>query len=98
MADQYLHKAGIKPDLVLGWKPNFSKGEAHFSYIQEQLGVGRDEMMFIGDSLHDGERAQEAGIDFIGKTGTFTSDDFQRHFPRSPTITKLSELKRVFST
>ncbi|MBI4211451.1 MAG: HAD family hydrolase [Deltaproteobacteria bacterium] len=96
LVDQILDVRGIECDLVLGYQPNFEKGEPHFCKITETLQAERSEITFVGDSLHDAERAQAAGIDFIGKEGTFSSSDFQRRFPRVQVISDLTELTSLF--
>lgn len=87
----------IPCDLALGYKPNFAKGLHHFLYILNRFGVNRSQIVFIGDSIKDGERAKENQIDFIAKTGTFAKADFQKHFPNAPVISALAELKETFS-
>ncbi len=93
LVDQFVAQAGIPFDLTLGFKPNFAKGADHFYHIQEALGVDRAAITFVGDSLKDGERASDFGIDFIGKEGTFSRTDFHAAFPQALIITHLAELK-----
>ena len=96
LLDQFVKQLDLPCDLVLGHKKNFSKGLPHFLYILEQWGGNPYDMVFIGDSLKDGEWAFESGIDFIGKEGLFTKEQFQNRFPGIPVISKLSQLKEMF--
>lgn len=61
---------------VLGYRDGFLKGRDHFEWLEKKLGVSRDEMIFVGDSLHDARMAWENGISFVARLGTFTSKDF----------------------
>ena len=96
LVEKFVQDRLLPFDLALGWKPNFGKGAAHFQWIQQRENFKNDEMVFIGDSLKDAERALGCGIDFIGKTGTFTRQAFQDQFPKLPTIDSLAELKKIF--
>ena len=97
LVEEYIAQNGMSFDLILGWRPNFCKGEDHFNAITTTFGVNRSEMIFVGDSLHDGDRAHAAGIDFIAKLGTFTPEEFRRHLPGTQVITNLLELKALVS-
>ena len=96
LVDRFVGQTGITFDIVLGYKPNFAKGADHFKHIIRETGCTRDEIAFVGDSIKDGERAQDFGIDFIGKEGTFTQDEFKEKFPRAKVISTLAELKKLF--
>ena len=95
LVERFLTRAGIAFDLVLGYRPNFEKGKAHFTYIERELGIGREVMAFVGDSIKDGERALHCGVDFIGKEGIFSREQFAEKFPGTKTISTLSELKTM---
>lgn len=96
LVDRYVGYTGITFDMVLGFKENFAKGRDHFSYIKKILGVDKEEMAFVGDSLKDGERAREYGISFIGKEGIFTRAEFNERFPDSLVISSLADLKSMY--
>ncbi|MBI4125658.1 MAG: HAD family hydrolase [Deltaproteobacteria bacterium] len=96
LVEKLAHQLEIPCDLALGWRKNFAKGADHFLYVLNRWGVRREETVFIGDSLKDGERAEENGIDFIGKVGLFSAKDFQNHFPKAMVISTLVELKVIF--
>ena len=80
--------------MVLGFKPGFAKGNEHFTHIEKTLGVKKEEMLFVGDSIKDGERAQNFGIDFVARTGVFTETDFTSTFPRAGVVSNFTELKK----
>ncbi|MDO8461688.1 MAG: HAD family hydrolase [Deltaproteobacteria bacterium] len=82
-------------DLVLGWQPNFAKGKEHFEQIQKTLKISSDGILFIGDSLKDAEKAAGHQVDFIGKTGTFSREEFHKQFPKISVIDNLLQLKEI---
>lgn len=96
LIDIFVKKKNLVLDLVLGWRPNFEKGTDHFQFIQKETQCCPEEMLFIGDSLKDAERASDYNIDFMGKTGTFSHQDFKKAYPNYPLISHLSELKNLF--
>jgi phosphoglycolate phosphatase-like HAD superfamily hydrolase len=49
-------------------------------------------MLFIGDSLRDGELASAGRVPFIAKLGTFTKEEFALRLPDAPTIAALNEV------
>jgi len=63
-------------DVLLGHRPGFLKGKAHFDELQNRFGLQKDQMLFVGDSLHDGRMAAENGIPFVGRLGTFSKNEF----------------------
>ena len=63
-------------DVLLGHRPGFLKGKAHFDELQNTFGLSKNQMLFVGDSLHDGRMADENGIPFVGRLGTFSKDEF----------------------
>jgi len=94
--EEYLHHVGFTCDLVMGYRENFEKGEAHFACAEKTFQISRSHMTFVGDSLQDGKRAKEARVPFIAKTGTFERKEFQTRFPGVPVISTLSELTTIF--
>jgi phosphoglycolate phosphatase-like HAD superfamily hydrolase len=83
-------------DLVLGFGNGLSKGRPHIELAEKSFGVGRREMLFIGDSLHDGEIATAADIPFVGLAGTFSKERFTLRFPGQPVVSRFSELIDLF--
>lgn len=97
LVDRFVARINIPFDMVMGFRENFAKGADHFSHAERALELDRDRMTFVGDSIKDGERAQEFGIGFIAKEGIFTREQFSERFPDAAVISKLSELREIFS-
>lgn len=79
-------------DLVMGYGNGLSKGKPHVQMVERIFGVGRGEMLFIGDSLHDGEIASGEGLAFVGVAGTFSKESFLLRFPGLPVVHRFTEL------
>lgn len=93
VVDAYLEKnLALSFDLVLGYKPSFSKGKEHFDYIKKMFGIDTNAMLFVGDSLHDAQKALEYGVDFCGKLGTFEERDFKNISQNLVTIPQIKDL------
>jgi phosphoglycolate phosphatase-like HAD superfamily hydrolase len=97
LVNAFVWRADIHFDLVLGFTPGFDKGAAHFRYVEHAYRVPPERIVFVGDSLKDGERAEQHGIAFIAKTGTFTREEFHANFPKARVIETLAELKTMFA-
>ncbi len=74
---QRLHEIADQFDLIVGYRPGFCKGEAHFNYICQELKIDKSDLLFVGDSLHDAKLAIEAHMPFAARLGTFTAQDFE---------------------
>jgi phosphoglycolate phosphatase-like HAD superfamily hydrolase len=83
-------------DLVLGFGDGLAKGRPHIDASSSVFGVGRQEMLFVGDSLHDGEIAEREGIPFVGLATTFSPERFTLRFPHIPVIRRFSALPDLF--
>jgi phosphoglycolate phosphatase-like HAD superfamily hydrolase len=80
-------------DLALGFGEGLHKGEPHFARVREAFDLDRDELLFVGDSLHDADIAAREQIRFVGVTGTFSREQFVLlHHPGQQVISRLSEL------
>ena len=79
-------------DLVMGYGHGLAKGRPHIELAEKTFGVDRHEMLFVGDSLHDGEIAFVAKIPFVGLAGTFAKDRFTLRFPGQPVIGHFAEI------
>lgn len=84
-------------DLVLGYDGNgLAKGRPHIACAAAVFGATCDDMVLVGDSLHDGEIAQREGVRFVGVTGTFSRERFALRFPGLPVVDRLAELLHLF--
>jgi phosphoglycolate phosphatase-like HAD superfamily hydrolase len=86
----------FKFDLVLGFGGGLAKGRPHLDKTAAVFGVGRQEMLFVGDSLHDGEIAEREGVPFVGVAGTFSADRFTLRFPNVPVVKRFAALPDLF--
>jgi phosphoglycolate phosphatase-like HAD superfamily hydrolase len=85
-------------DLVMGYGNGLAKGRTHVQMVERVFGIGRGEMLFIGDSLHDGEIALVEGMPFVGVAGTFSKESFALRFPSLPVVHRFAELLHLFET
>jgi phosphoglycolate phosphatase-like HAD superfamily hydrolase len=90
--DDFMRARGLEVDLVMGFRPGFEKGRDHFMYAMRQLGSDPGSTVFVGDSIKDGERAQEAGIGFVAMTGLVSREKFRKKFMRIPIVSALEEV------
>ena len=88
----FFAKNSFEPDLIMGFKDHFNKGPEHFNFVLENFHVQKNEVIFIGDSLHDFLKAREFGIAFIARLGTFTLLDFQKIDADVQSISSIYEL------
>ena len=91
--DAYVARHPLPVSLVLGFEHNgLEKGRPHFLRAQEHFNAKSSELLYCGDSLKDGERAASCSVVFIGKTGTFTREQFLEKFPGIETVETILEL------
>lgn len=83
-------------DLALGFGDGLAKGAPHLDRIAGEYGLRRDAMLFVGDSLHDGELAERERVPFVGVAGTFSRDRFRMRFPRTPVVSRFADLAPYF--
>ena len=88
----FARQAGFAFDLVLGFGDGLAKGAPHIDRAATELHVERSQMLFVGDSLHDGEIAEAERIGFVGVAGTFSYERFTLRFPHLPVIRRFSDL------
>jgi phosphoglycolate phosphatase-like HAD superfamily hydrolase len=94
--EAFASNAGFAFDLVLGFGDGLAKGRPHIDATSRVFGVGRQEMLFVGDSLHDGEMAEREGIPFVGLATTFSPERFQLRFPHAAVIRRFAALPDLF--
>jgi phosphoglycolate phosphatase len=92
----FARTAGFEFDLVLGYGDGMAKGRPHLEATSRAFAVGWQEMLFVGDSLHDGEIAEREGVPFVGVATTFSSERFMLRFPHIPVIRRFSALPDLF--
>lgn len=92
LVDDMVAQLQLPVDLVCGWQDGHGKGPAHFQAIAKQSGLGTDATIFVGDSLHDAKMAHAHRIRFAGRSGTFSTEEFQSQFPGIRVIASLREL------
>jgi len=83
-------------DLTLGFGGGLAKGRPHFDATSRFFGIGRQEMLFVGDSIHDGEIAEREGVPFVGLATTFSPERFMLRFPHVPVLRRFSALPELF--
>ena len=83
-------------DLLLGYGGGLAKGKPHLDATARLFGTDRQEMLFVGDSLHDGEIAEREGIPFVGVATTFSPERFALRFPRVPVVRRFAALPDLF--
>jgi phosphoglycolate phosphatase-like HAD superfamily hydrolase len=83
-------------DLVLGFGDGLAKGGPHIARAEAAFGARRDEMVFVGDSLHDGDIAANERLSFVGVAGTFSRERFALRFPGLPVVQRFSEIVDLF--
>jgi phosphoglycolate phosphatase-like HAD superfamily hydrolase len=94
--ETFARNASFSFDLALGFGGGLAKGRPHIDATSRKFGVDRQEMLFVGDSLHDGEIAEREGIPFVGLATTFSTERFQLRFPRIPVIRRFASLPDLF--
>lgn len=96
--DEFVARERVPFDLALGFDDSrdLAKGEPHVKRTTCTLGVCRDDILFVGDSLKDGELAARAGVNFVGRVGTFDADQFTARFEGVNTVSSIAELASLF--
>jgi phosphoglycolate phosphatase-like HAD superfamily hydrolase len=94
--ETFARNASFPFDMVLGFGGGLAKGRPHIDATSRKFGVDRQEMLFVGDSLHDGEIAEREGIPFVGLATTFSPERFTLRFPRVPVIRRFAALPELF--
>lgn len=94
---EFVHLENIPVDAAVGFKENFAKGKDHFEYLSAYFNTPFAGMLFVGDSLMDAKKAEEAGIFFVARIGTFSRDDFSPVVQQHPlvSINDISEILNV---
>lgn len=96
--DEFVARERFPFDLAFGFcaKRGLAKGEPHVQRTTAALAVGRKDILFVGDSLKDGELARTTGVGFVGRVGTFAAHQFADRFAGVNTVNCISELPALF--
>ncbi len=80
VVDEFTEREPFRFDLALGFDParGLAKGLPHIERTLSSLRIARESLLFVGDSLRDADLAEQAGVPFVGRLGTFGADDFRR--------------------
>ena len=95
--EKYCKLKGLEVDVVLGYRPGFEKGKDHFDYLMKEFNLSQKEIVYVGDSLKDCERAQNSEILFIGRIGMFSKKQFDKLSNSQLYIHDLIELKEIIA-
>lgn len=90
--DRFVETSGVEVDLALGFGDGLAKGAPHFSRVMDRFSARADEILFVGDSLHDARLARVAGTRFAARLGTFSPWDFAAVSPGSPQVREIVDL------
>jgi len=92
--DEFAARAAFRFDLALGFDAGagLAKGLPHVQHTCSALLLRRDDIVFCGDSLKDGELARSCEIAFVGRLGTFTRDEFRRWDSKAPVVDDVEAL------
>ena len=98
--DEFVRGSGQTFDLALGFDETagIAKGEPHVAATCQTLGLSRDEIWFVGDSIKDGELAHECNLSFVGRVGTFTRAEFTLRFPGVRVVEHPAELLEMIES
>ncbi|MBD3191487.1 MAG: HAD hydrolase-like protein [Candidatus Heimdallarchaeota archaeon] len=96
--EEYCRLKGLEVDQILGYAKGFEKGKDHFDFLMKKFNLTPEEIIYVGDSLKDCERAQGSNILFIAKIGMFSKEQFDSISESKLAIYSLSELKDLVWT
>jgi phosphoglycolate phosphatase-like HAD superfamily hydrolase len=94
--DTFARVSSFGFDLTLGFGGGLAKGRPHFDAVSRLFQIDRQEMLFVGDSLHDGEIAEREGVPFVALATTFSSERFMLRFPQVPVVRRFAALPELF--
>ena len=99
VVDEFVAREGFPFALALGFDParDLAKGEPHVARVCRALAIGRDRLLFVGDSLKDAELAAASSVAFVGRLGTLDAAAFRAIAPDAPTIAHVVELPAMLA-
>lgn len=92
----FARDSGFAFDLVLGFGDGLAKGAPHVTRAEQRFGARREQMMFVGDSLHDGDIAATERLGFVGVAGTFSAEHFALRFPGTSVVNRFADIVDLF--
>jgi phosphoglycolate phosphatase-like HAD superfamily hydrolase len=93
--DAFAQASKFDFDLVLGFGGGLAKGRPHFDAVSGFFQIERQQMLFVGDSLHDGEIAEREGVPFVALATTFAPERFMLRFPHVPVVRRFAALPEL---
>jgi phosphoglycolate phosphatase-like HAD superfamily hydrolase len=96
--ETFARASDFKFDLTLGFGGGLAKGRPHFDATSRLFQLDRQEMLFVGDSLHDGEIAEREGVPFVAVATTFSPERFMLRFPQVPVVRRFAALAELFQS
>ncbi|NHJ33516.1 MAG: hypothetical protein FK732_11715 [Asgard group archaeon] len=93
--ERYCEMRELEVDNILGYREGFEKGKDHFDFLMKEFNLKTEELVYVGDSLKDCERAQNSKILFIAKIGMFSKEDFDKISESKISIVDLEELIEI---
>ncbi|TET30437.1 MAG: hypothetical protein E3J70_04645 [Candidatus Heimdallarchaeota archaeon] len=93
--EKYCKMNELIVDKILGYRKGFEKGKDHFDFLKNEFNLSAKELVYVGDSLKDCERAQNSEILFIAKKGMFSQEDFNKISRSKIVISDLEELIKI---
>lgn len=76
---------------IMGYRQGFEKGADHFRHVESKYAIPLQQVVFIGDSLKDYERA-DGLVKFIAKEGMFTANDFSEVGHNGHVVERLEQI------
>ncbi len=93
--DAFAEASNFDFDLALGFGGGLAKGRPHFDAVSRFFQIDRQQMLFVGDSLHDGEIAEREGVPFVALATTFAPERFMLRFPHVPVVRRFAALPQL---
>jgi phosphoglycolate phosphatase-like HAD superfamily hydrolase len=93
--DAFAEASHFDFDLTLGFGGGLAKGRPHFDAVSRFFQLDRQQMLFVGDSLHDGEIAEREGVPFVALATTFAPERFMLRFPHVPVVRRFAALPEL---
>ncbi len=93
LIEQFVKKEDLSFDIIMGYvNEEFQKGKDHFDYFLEKYKMDRSDLTFVGDSMKDAEKALNNNLKFIGVTGFFKKEDFQKVIKDAKVVDSVKEI------